>query len=86
MPYEIIPSAHPRLAGCFSATDHDGDGVDVSLTYGKTAADLFLMISGCANVEREHAMTDVMLALPDARALRDFLNGLDLSDPPRQST
>lgn len=81
MPHEIIPSANARLGGCFNAKDHDGDEIDVSLSYGKTKHDLFLMVSGCANVEREHAMTDVMLALPDARALRDFLNGLDLSDP-----
>ena len=82
MPHEIIPSANLRLGGSFNASDHDGDGLDVGLAYGKTERDLFLLVSGCANVEREHAMTDVLLAMPDARALRDFLNGLDLSDPP----
>lgn len=82
MPHEIIPSANARMGGLFSATDHDGDGVDIGLCYGKTERDIYLLISASSGEGPQTQEGNVMLSLADARALRDHLNGLDLSDPP----
>ena len=76
--HEIITSTNARLVGCFQTLDARGASADFGLTYGMNKRDLYLLVSTSAP---GNPMIDVQLPLADVRALRDFLNGLDLTDP-----
>lgn len=76
MSNEFIPYGHGRLVGVLSIVDAERNCLDVGLAYGQRG-ELGLVIS-CADTDA--VVCDVILSMPDARALRDFLNRLNLDD------